>query len=205
MRRILLNGRWSGFVGRVAHVVVKMKLVNLSKDERIFLLRLHLDDHGQHPQPHRWIRHKPDRRSDKNRDDRAREEASEADGIQRPMEYDLGCDGRRREESDQPEPLDPAIVDRRLSQVEQTVIPFDEPPHHGYEWHSVLSVLMLGGRVSTSDMQRGVALPCCGFGSGLANPELEAGPEEARHVIGLRLDSLPRSPRESLERFHVRQ
>src|SRR2546427_3760504 len=75
------------------------------------------------------------------------------------MEYDLGRDGRRREESDQPEPLDPAIVDRCLSQVEQTVIPFDEPPHHGDEWHSVLSVLMLGGRVSTSDIQRRVARP----------------------------------------------
>src|SRR5438093_609226 len=121
------------------------------------------------------------------------------------MEYDLGRDGRRREESDQPEPLDPAIVDRRLSQVEQTVIPFDEPPHHGYEWHSVLSVLMLGGRVSTSDMQRGVALPCCGFGSGLANPELEAGPEEARDIIGLRLDSLPHGPGQPLEGLHLRQ
>src|SRR5437867_8043883 len=159
MRRILLGRRWSGFVGPAPGVMVKMELVDLAKDERIFLLRLHLHDDGQHPQPHRRIRHKPDGRRDENRNDRTREEASKADGIQGPMEDDLGRDGCRREKSDQPEPLNLPIVDRCLSQVEETVIPLDEPPHHGDEWHSVLSVLMLGGRVSTSDIQRRVARP----------------------------------------------
>src|SRR2546428_7085506 len=39
----------------------------------------------------------------------------------------------------------------------------------------------------------------------LANPELEAGAEEPRHVIGLCLDSLPHGPRQPLEGLHVRQ
>src|SRR5256712_2859233 len=110
-------------------MVSNVKLVNLMEDCGVFLFRFHLHDHGCHPQPHRWIRDEPDARGDKDRDDRAGEKASKADGSQRAPKDNLGRNRRRSEERDEPEPLDPPIVNRRLSQVEQPMIPLDESRH----------------------------------------------------------------------------
>src|SRR5205807_2500745 len=67
----------------VRGIVVAMELVDLVEDDGIFLFGLHLHDHGRHAQPHRRIRDEPDRRRDEDREDRAGEDASQADGSER--------------------------------------------------------------------------------------------------------------------------
>src|SRR3989475_2138118 len=110
-------------------MVSKVKLVNLMEDCGVFLFRFHPHDRGSLPEPHSWIRDEPDRRGDKDRDDRAGEKASKTDGSQRAPKDNLGRNRRRSEERDEPEPLDPPIVNRRLSQVEQPMIPLEESRH----------------------------------------------------------------------------
>jgi hypothetical protein len=65
---------------------------------------------------------------------------------------DLRRDRGRREEGDEPQPLDPAIVDRHLSYVEQPVIPFDDPRPHLHNVGSVRVYKTLSRRVSPSDI-----------------------------------------------------
>src|SRR3989442_2398168 len=131
-------------------MVSNVKLVNLMEDCGLYLFRCHLHDHGCNPQPHRWIRDEPDRRGDKDRDDRAGEKASKTDGSQRAPKDNLGRNRRRSEERDEPEPLDPPIVNRRLSQVEQPIIPFDESRQDDSESLSTVLTKCLGVRYQTS-------------------------------------------------------
>ena len=139
-------------------MVSKMKLVNLMEDCGVFLFRFHLHDHGCHPQPHRWIRDEPDRRGDKDRDDRAGEKASKADGSQRAPKDNLGRNRRRSEERDEPEPLDPPIVNRRLSQVEQPMIPFDESRQDDRESLSTVRTKSLAVDYQASTLAAGPSL-----------------------------------------------
>src|SRR5207245_2616627 len=90
-----------------------MELVNLAQDYGVFLLRFHFDDHGHHSKPHRRVCDEPDRRRGEDRQDGAGEETPETDFSQRASEDDLGRDGGRGNERDEPQPLDPSIGARR--------------------------------------------------------------------------------------------
>ena len=52
----------------------------------------------------------------------------------------MGRDGGRGNERDEPQPLDPSIVDRHLSQMEQPMIPFRDAVPHRHEPGSTPSV-----------------------------------------------------------------
>src|SRR5207245_5114309 len=110
--------------------------------------RFHFDNHGHHSKPHRRVCDEPDRRRDENRQDGARDDAPEADFSQRASEDNLGRDGGRGNERDEPQPLDPSIVDRYLSQMEQPMIPFRDAVHHRHEPVPLLPYMMISGWVS---------------------------------------------------------
>ena len=130
VRRTLEDRRRLRFPRHTPGPAGTVKFVNLAQDYGVFLLRFHLDDDGQHPDPHRWVGHEPDSRRDEDREDGAREEIPQADIPQRRTQDDLRRNRGCRKEGDEPQPLDPPIVDRRLGQVEQSVIPFDNPVAH---------------------------------------------------------------------------
>src|SRR5690348_456896 len=103
-----------------------MQFMDLLEKGLVLLLRLHLDNNGQHPDPHRWVRHEPDGRGDEDREDRAGEKVPQTDVAEEAAEDDLRRNGRRVEKRDEAEPLDPPIMDRGLGQVEEPVVPIAE-------------------------------------------------------------------------------
>src|SRR6266581_8780085 len=117
-----------------------MELVNLAQDYGVFLLRFHFYDHGHHSKPHRLVCDEPDRRRGEDRQDGAGEETPGTDFSQRASEDDLGRDGGRGNERDEPQPLDPSIVDRRLSQMEQPMVPLGDAAPHRHAPSSTPSV-----------------------------------------------------------------
>ena len=110
-------------------MVMTVQFMDLVEKGFVLFLRLHLDDNGQHPEPHRRVRHKPDGRSNQNREDRAGEKVPQADVTEEVAEDNLRRDRRGGEKRDEAQSLDPAIVNRDLGQVEEPVIPFAEALH----------------------------------------------------------------------------
>ena len=129
-------------------MVMTVQFMDLMEKGFVLLLRLHLDDNGQHPEPHRRVRHKPDGRSNQNREDRAGEKVPQADVTEEVAEDNLRRDRRGGEKRDEAQSLDPAIVNRDLGQVEEPVIPFAEALHAIPETGSSGSYKSLGGQVS---------------------------------------------------------
>src|SRR5207245_11101504 len=60
--------------------------------------------------------------------------------AQAAYEHELGRNRRRSNERDEPQPLDPSIVDRRLSQMEQPMVPLGDAAPHRHEPISTPSV-----------------------------------------------------------------
>ena len=119
---------------------VGMQLVDLPQDGVVFLLGLHFDDHGQHPKPHGRIGDEPNRGGHQDRKNRCGEKVSQADVSQGASEDDLGRDRRCGEERDEPEAFHPPIVNRRLREMEQAVVPSGKPCAEGHGPPSIPSL-----------------------------------------------------------------